>query len=302
MTNNERGSSTMGLIGRRPLLTSIFAGILALAISGTGRLLWKAYGGRSIKWAAFYGVEANEDLLGSYELVILDPEYRGSIKAISERGARICAYLSLAEIRTANPYFASLDKAAVIGENPDWPGTLRVDVRHPAWKKLLLDEQIPHAIARGFSGVMFDTVDTPPYLEQINPKAHKGMRDAAIDLIAAVRNRYPGLELIGNRGYMMLPDIVGILDAVIAESLISMPRKDGSGYTWVPEKEVEAQLAFIRKAKRIKPDLPILSLDYWNPDDIATIAQIYRRERAMGHHPYVSTHSLDRIVAEPPQA
>lgn len=300
--SGDRGRLAKTIIGRRPLLTAFFAGLLALAMSGTGRVLLKVYGTRTIKWTAFYGVEADEKLLGSYDLVILDPGYKGSIDAIVAGGARVFAYISLAEIRTTNPHFARLDRAALIGENPDWPGTFRIDVRHPSWKEVLLDQEIPSAIARGFSGLMFDTLDTPPFLEHNNPQQNKGMRETAVALLQAVRKQYAGLELIGNRGYMMLPEIVGMLDAVIAESLITRPRKDGSGYMWVGTKEVSEQLAFIKKATRVKPGLPILSLDYWDPNDPVTIAKIYRQEREMGHHPYVATQALNRIVAEPRQA
>jgi hypothetical protein len=52
-------------------------------------------------------------------------------------------------------------------------------------------------------------------------------------------------------------------------------------------------------ANRRSPQLPILSLDYWNPDDPATIREIYRRERALGHSPYVATINLDQIVDPP---
>jgi hypothetical protein len=45
--------------------------------------------------------------------------------------------------------------------------------------------------------------------------------------------------------------------------------------------------------------LPILSLDYWDPEDTLTIGKIYDRERQLGHHPYVATAVLDKLIAEP---
>jgi hypothetical protein len=61
---------------------------------------------------------------------------------------------------------------------------------------------------------------------------------------------------------------------------------------------VERQLTLLNPAVSRRPPLPILSLDYWDPDDTGTIAEIYRRERELGHHPYVATRSLDQIVPE----
>ena len=69
------------------------------------------------------------------------------------------------------------------------------------------------------------------------------------------------------------------------------------GYLGDP-RQVELQLRLLSPAARRLPPLPILSLDYWDPNDAVTIARIYRQERELGHHPYVATRSLDQIVPE----
>ena len=38
------------------------------------------------KWIAFYGQTADEQVLASYDVVILDPMFQGSISAIGEAG------------------------------------------------------------------------------------------------------------------------------------------------------------------------------------------------------------------------
>ena len=72
----------------------------------------------------------------------------------------------------------------------------------------------------------------------------------------------------------------------------------GENFVWVDRQQLDLQLALLQPAMRRDPPLPVLSLDYWNPDDTSTIAEIYRRERELGHHPYVATRSLDLIVPE----
>jgi hypothetical protein len=106
------------------------------------------------------------------------------------------------------------------------------------------------------------------------------------------------MMLIMNRGYALLPDVVEKVDAVIAESLITSPDRQTGGFAWVQPDQVELQLKLLNPATRRLPSLPILSLDYWDPNDTGTIAEIYRRERELGHHPYVATRSLDQIVPE----
>ena len=145
---------------------------------------------------------------------------------------------------------------------------------------------------------MFDTLDTPPYLELLDPARYHGMREAAIGLVDSIRARWPEMMLIMNRGYALLPDVIQKVDAVIAESLMTSPDRQTGGFAWVDSRQVELQLKLLYPAVCRRPPLPILSLDYWDPNDARTIAEIYRRERLLGHHPYVATRLLDQIVPE----
>jgi polysaccharide biosynthesis protein PelA len=106
------------------------------------------------------------------------------------------------------------------------------------------------------------------------------------------------MMLIVNRAYALLPDLVHRVDAVIAESLVTSLDQQTGKFAWVDSRQVELQLALLNPAVCRRPPLPILSLDYWDPGDAITIAEIYRRERELGHHPYVATRLLDQIVPE----
>ncbi len=251
-----------------------------------------------IRWLVFYGTTADETILASYDIVILDAGFQGSISRIAAEGAQVCGYASLAEFRTSDPLLEFLDQEALLPENPDWPGTRRVDVRHPSWRSLILDRQIPAIASRGFTGCMFDTLDTPAYLELSDPVRYRGMREAAAELVDSIRIRWPEMMLIVNRGYALLPDLVQKIDAVIAESLLTRADLQTGGFAWVDSNEVETQLELLGPAARRCPRLPVLSLDYWEPNDAKTIEEIYRRERALGHHPYVATRLLDKILPE----
>ena len=258
-------------------------------------------GSESIRWIAFYGAAADASVLAAYHIVVLDPGFQGSIGPIAQAGARVCGYLSLGDVRTSEPSWHVLDRAALLQENADWPGTWHVDVRHPAWRSFILDTQVPRLVSRGFTGLMLDTLDTPPFLEQTDPAGCRGMRASAIDLVHSIRIGWPALTIVMNRGYALLPDLVQDIDAVVAESLLTTIDRNGV-FRWLDAGDVEAQLALLQPAARKQPSLPVLSLDYWDPNDRDTIAAIYRRERELGHHPYVATKLLDRIMPEPAQS
>ncbi|RBP07130.1 uncharacterized protein (TIGR01370 family) [Roseiarcus fermentans] len=294
-TGRRPTASAPGLT-RRDLLLAAGALIVATANGDASRASALPANARRIRWLAFYGATADEAVLGGYDLVVLDPGFTGDLGRIASRGARVCGYVSLGEIRTADPWFADLDDAALLPPNPAWPGTRRVDVRRPAWRALLLDRVIPALAARGFTGLMLDTLDTPPYLEAVDPAQYQGMRAAAVGLVAAVRAQCPDMTLVVNRGYALLPEVIRSVDAVIAESLLTSPDPKTGGFRWLDSGDVAIQLAALNKAARQR--LPILSLDYWDPKDRSTIREIYRRERALGHHPYVATPLLNQIVPD----
>jgi uncharacterized protein (TIGR01370 family) len=285
---------------RRMILKACTALMAAGSAWAVGAPPAKAAAKRRLKWIAFYGQTADEQLLASYDIVVLDPMFTGSLAAVASSGARTCAYLSLGEIRVSDTFYDKVEQGALLEKNPAWPDTRRIDVRQRSWKDLVLKEMIPSIVAKGFTGLLLDTLDTPPYLEQMDPNGSRGMRQAAVDLVGAIRKSYPNLLVIVNRGYALLPSILANIDGIVAESLLTnSEQRRGGGYKWNEPSDVALQLALLAPAANRLPYLPILSLDYWDPEDPATIHSIYSRQRELGHHPYVGTRVLDRIIAEP---
>lgn len=275
----------------------VAAGAAAIGVrpaKGVGRGAWAP----PQKWLAFYGQLAEEAAFSGYDLIVLDPMFQGDTVRIGAGGARLCAYLSLGEVRRGDAAFDRLDPACLLNQNPAWPDTWRVDVRHAAWRNFILREKLPSIQARGFTGLMLDTLDTPPWLELLQPAVFAGMRQAAVALVQAIRDACPGILMIVNRGYAILPQLRQSIDAVLAESLLTSPDANG-GFCWNPPGDVQAQLALLAPCRDAMPPLPILSLDYWDPADTTGMRAIYRRQRALGHWPYVATSNLGVIVPEP---
>jgi polysaccharide biosynthesis protein PelA len=296
--NADSGGLASKNLGRRTILKACATVIAANLVVATRSHAAKEIPKERVKWVAFYGQTADERVLAPYDIVILDPTFQGSITAVAEAGARVCGYLSLGEIRISDIFYDRVDPTALLEENPAWPGTRRIDVRHRSWKDLVLREIIPSIAAKRFTGLLLDTLDTPPYLEQLDPNGNGGMRQAAVDLVQAIHRSHPNMLVIMNRGYAVLPSVIGSIDGIVAESLLTA-EGEGGGYVWNASSQVALQLSLLMPALRRQIPLPILSLDYWDPEDTLTIKKIYLRERLLGHHPYVATRMLDRIIPEP---
>jgi len=281
---------------RRTILKTCAAMIAGASVLATGSAVPR----RSRRWIAFYGQTADEQVLASYDFVVLDPMFKGSIDAVAKAGARVCSYLSLGEIRVSDGFYGRVDPAALLEENPAWPGTRRVDVRYRSWKALILGEMIPSIAAKGYTGLLLDTLDTPPYLEQLDPHGKRGMGQATVDLVRAIRQSYPTMLIVANRGYALLPKIINHIDGIVAESLLTtVDETHENEYRWNDATEVALQLSLLANATKRHRRFPVFSLDYWDPEDTASIRKIYFRQRELGHYPYVATRMLDKIIPEP---
>ena len=81
---------------RRAILqtcATMFAASLAWA---TGSRAAQPASEQHVKWIAFYGQIANEQALASlasYDIVVLDPMFAGSIATVAADHARVCGYL-----------------------------------------------------------------------------------------------------------------------------------------------------------------------------------------------------------------
>ncbi|ABK45465.1 TM1410 hypothetical-related protein [Magnetococcus marinus MC-1] len=252
------------------------------------------------RWAVYYADLAPTEAFTPYQLVVLDSSYHPALAPLVERRKTLLGYLSLGEVGSHRDYFAQVKaQGIVLQENQFWPGSYFVDVRSHLWAKRVLEKLIPDILRQGFQGIFIDTLDNPPYLEQQDPKRFKGMTQAAINLVHAIRLHYPDILIMVNRGYAILSDIQTQINMVLGESVYSQYNFIDKNYTLVPQASYTAQVQFLKKLQQGAPHLQIFTLDYWDPQDRAGIASIYTTQRNNGFTPYVATHLLDQLVDEP---
>ena len=67
----------------------------------------------------------------------------------------------------------------------------------------------------------------------------------------------------------------------------------------VTSESLNDKVEILQSAKARRPELRVMTLDYWDPEDPEGIRRIYRVQRANGFEPYVASIELDRIVTEP---
>jgi hypothetical protein len=124
------------------------------------------------------------------------------------------------------------------------------------------------------------------------------MVDAAAALLREMHQRFPGIPIMVNRGYAVLPRAAGAFDMLLGESVFTTWDAASGAYRPTSESDYGWQVEQMRAAQRRDPKLKLFSLDYWDPNDPKGIARIYAQERANGFIPYVGTRDLTKIVLE----
>lgn len=268
-----------------------FLAILALLIIATPTTAETRFD----SWAIYYSDKARTRDFEPFQLLVLDSQTHPNLQALQERGKTLLGYLSLGEVAIHHPWFKGVQNDGLVQqENPNWPGSFSIDIRDKRWTKLIIEQLIPWVLRKGFDGLFLDTLDTA--LSSNQPE----VRRAAIDLIKTIRNHYPNTLLMLNRAFEILPEVAGDIDFLLAESIYT-------DYNFETQKHQRKRPAenqkLIDNLKGLKSShkLQIMTLDYWPINDNIGVSEIYSEQRQHGFTPYVSTISLDKLIAEPPR-
>ncbi len=255
------------------------------------------------RWTVFYGVEAPPELLQGHDIVVLDPGFRGDLAAVRSKGAKVLAYLSLGELNRQRETFGSAERAGVlVRENPNWPGAFVVDLRHPAWTAIAVQEMALPLRARGFDGLFLDTLDSALALEREAPGTYPGMRPAAVALVTELRTHWPEAVLMVNGALELTGDLRDVTGAFAIESTFTTWDFQSKQARMLQPEERSATLKRLQAARMANTALRLYTLDYWDVEDREGVRSIYAAQRRAGFVPYVATIALDRVVPEPAPA
>lgn len=256
--------------------------------------------GDPIKWVVYFTDKEDLSAFKPYQWVVLDRFEHPSIRPLVDQGKQVFGYVNLGEVENYTPWFDELKKEEILlVENEDWPGSFMIDLRDYRWTKRLIEQIIPFVLFKGFNGLFLDTIDNAAFLEELDPEKYKGMKEAALKLIKTIRYNYPEIKLMVNRGLDIAEEMAPYIDSLLGEVIFTDYNFKKKSYFWNSKKEQEGGIDQMKRAKAKNPKLELLSLDYWNPQDIRTVKNIYNISEKEGFSPYVSTIELDEIIPEP---
>jgi uncharacterized protein (TIGR01370 family) len=280
----------------RPTSPGISRRTVAMALAGQS--IGKSLGPRTDRWVVYYSNKGPVEAFRNYSCLIFDSRYHPPLEPLTKSKKKLIGYLSLGEAAADYTYFEELkQQGLLLRPSATWQGNQYIDIRDERWLRRVIDELVPSVLRQGFHGLFLDTLDSPLYLEQLEPVRYQGMTDAAVAMIKAIRRRFSKATVVLNRAYGLLDSIGSEIDVVVGESVYSTFNFATKTYELVAADAYRRQVELLKAAKR-RARLQIYTLDYWDPSDSAGIAHIYEVERANGFVPYVASIDLTSIVTE----
>jgi uncharacterized protein (TIGR01370 family) len=245
--------------------------------------------------ALYYGVTPPWDELKAFDVVVVDPDHSGDAGAVRARqSARssIFAYVSVGEVLSSRDYAKDIPAAWKVGENTAW-GAIVLDQAQPGWPAFLAERIVKPIVDAGYAGLFLDTLDSY-HLVAKDAAARARQEAGLVAAIMEIKRRYPGLKLIFNRGFEVLPQLKGAAYAVAAESLYRGWDPAAKTYREVPPNDREWLLGQLNRVKN-EYRLPVIAIDYVPPADRELARATARRILEHGFIPYVADPALETL-------
>lgn len=207
-----------------------------------------------IKSFIFYYGNDNINEILNYDLAVVQPDaYSTSeIKEIEAHGVKLLAYMSIGESDNKN-----VNPSWILAKNENW-NSYMIDVRNNGWRDYIINTVAKQIADKGYEGFFLDTVDTAVQFPQT--------ADAMVSLIKDIRETYPNMIIIQNRGFPLLNKTGPYIDGVLWEDFASEYNFINGTYEKVERipQEVEQQIALSQKY-----GYKILALSYASEKDYA---------------------------------
>ena len=159
-------------------------------------------------FVVYYGSD-KIDVISKFDLAILSPLLsKNNIRKLNDQGVITIGYISLTTIGGWEPWVKNVTKDIIIGRYSQW-GENIINVSSTKWHKIVLEVAIPYILDKGFRGVFLDNLDMVD--------RYPWMKNGIINLVKTIRQEYPNVIIIVNRGFTIIDSIAPYIDAVLFE-------------------------------------------------------------------------------------
>lgn len=240
--------------------------------------------------ALHYGVAAPLSDLKVFDIVVVEPDHGHDPLAHQRSGSQLYAYVSVAEVQASRSYYRDIPTAWKLARNGDWQSEV-LDQTPADWPEFFASRVVAPLWARGYRGFFLDTLDSYRLAAQFDEAAQQA---GLVRVIETLHQRFPGIRLILNRGFEIVPRVHQKIEMVAAESLFRGWNAGQKRYEEVPAASRDWLLGQLQTIRQ-QYQLPVLAIDYVPPHDRALARATAARIQALGIIPWVSDSGLHTV-------
>ncbi len=252
------------------------------------------------KFVCYYGSDAIHEMSDFDVAVIESGSHRkNDIELLKKAGAWVVGYVTVGEddkLTKADgkgpggsaSFYMDVDWDGKPDRNENW-GSYFVDAGNPLWQDIIINKRVKGVLDKGCDGIFMDTVDTA----EMYPDTKEGM----ISLIKKIRDTYPDIKIVQNRGFVVLKGTSPYIDAIMYEDFSSHYDWDNDTYSKAEKANLVSSgvLAVDINKARQEHNFLVLALDYADLNQKDLIQFCYDRSWEYDFIPYVSTINLDEV-------
>ena len=243
--------------------------------------------------AFFYGSPVPVLALSKFDRVVVEAENVKDLAGLRVEGADIFAYVSVGEAEGWRATSSALPRELFMGNNVAWHSRI-ADLTQPGWRDYLIEQRMARLWDEGYRAFFLDTLDSYQMALK-DPEAQDAQAKALVEIIRAIHRRFPGVQLLFNRGFAVLSEAGPLAVGLVAESLFERWNPMEQAYESVSEKDRDWLLARLKQARDCH-DLAVTVIDYVPADQPELARETARKIAAQGFAAWVSTPGLDMIA------
>lgn len=253
-------------------------------------------GASPIPTAFFYGAPVPLERLAAYPRVVVEadnlPEPANAIARLAAGGTTVFAYVSVGEAEGWRSSTRALDASLFLGENAAWNSRV-ADLSQQGWRDFLINERMSRLWQQGYRAFFLDTLDSYQ-MASTDPAQRERQACGLAAIVRAMHQHFPGVQLLLNRGFEVLPSIGSLASGLVAESLYRSWDASAGRYVEVSPQDRDWLLARLQETRQ-RYGLPITVIDYVAPGDTTLALATARRIEAQGYAAWVATPALDSV-------
>jgi polysaccharide biosynthesis protein PelA len=240
--------------------------------------------------ALYYGNRIPLSEFRVFDIVVTEPDHGQDPRQRQPGDGELYAYVSVAEVQASRPYYKEIPGNWKLGRNNDWDAEV-IDQTPPDWPAFFADKVVGPLWAKGYRGFFLDTLDSYRLAKKFDEAAQQ---DGLVRVIETLHRRFPGIQLILNRGFEIVPRVRDKVRMVAAESLYQGWNASTRRYEPVKASDREWLLGQLHGIRQ-RFGIDILAIDYVAPHDRQLARETAKKIGALGFIPWVTDSALDSI-------